>query len=173
MRSDSHLTGPISGHVYLKHGKRGASWYYRARLPHEVRKRLGPAWTGKGRPPAGQFTRKTAEAKLQEILADARRGTLAGAVKTGVKFADAAAEWLRYVDQDRKRKHSTIADYNGVLEHALNPEMLLCLSSRHWGSVFEEAVEAAGEVALEAAGCFAPCLAFLQPSFDVSDRGGV
>src|SRR6266545_4037657 len=51
--------------------------------------------------------------------------------------------------------------------------MLLCLSSRHWGSVFEEAVEAAGEVALEAAGCFAPCLAFLQPSFDVSDRGGV
>src|SRR6266511_133049 len=53
------------------------------------------------------------------------------------------------------------------------PEMLLCLSSRHWGSVFEEAVEAAGEVALEAAGCFAPCLAFLQPSFDVSDRGGV
>ncbi|SRR6266545_965309 len=122
MRSDSHLTGPISGHVYLKHGKRGASWYYRARLPHEVRKRLGPAWTGKGRPPAGQFTRKTAEAKLQEILADARRGTLAGAVKTGVKFADAAAEWLRYVDQDRKRKPSTIADYNGVLEHALNPE---------------------------------------------------
>src|SRR6266498_2986075 len=51
--------------------------------------------------------------------------------------------------------------------------MLLCLSSRHWGSVFEEAVEAAGEGALEAAGCFAPCLAFLQPSFDVSDRGGV
>jgi hypothetical protein len=32
--------------------------------------------------------------------------------------------------------------------------MLLCSSSRHWGSVFEEPVEAAGEVALEAAGCF-------------------
>jgi integrase len=122
MRSGSHLTGPISGHVYLKRGKRGASWYYRGRLPQEVRKRLGPAWSGKGRPPAGHFTRKTAEAKLQEILADARRGTLASAVQTGATFADAAAEWLRYVEQDRKRKPSTVADYRGVLEHALKPE---------------------------------------------------
>jgi integrase len=122
MRSDSHLTGPISGHVYLKSGPRGASWYYRARLPREVRKRLGPAWSGKGRPPAGYYTQKTAEAKLQEVLADARRGTLASAVTTGVTFSDAAAEWLRYVEQDRKRKPSTIADYNGVLEHALKPE---------------------------------------------------
>ena len=48
--------------------------------------------------------------------------------------------------------------------------MLLCLSSRQWRSVFEEAVEAAGEVALEAAVCFASCLAFVQASFDVRDR---
>jgi integrase len=122
MRTDSHRSGPISGHVYLKPGTRGASWYYRARLPREVRKRLGPAWAGKGRPPAGYFTRKTADAKLQEILADARRGTLTGAVETGATFADAAAEWLRYVEHDRKRKPSTVADYNGVLEHALKPE---------------------------------------------------
>ena len=122
MPSNSHLSGSISGHVYLKPGARGASWYYRARLPREVRKRLGPAWTGKGRPPAGYFTRKTAEAKLQEILADARRGTLTGAVTTGATFADAAAEWLRYVEQDRKRKPSTVADYKGVIAHALEPE---------------------------------------------------
>src|SRR2546430_12280198 len=51
--------------------------------------------------------------------------------------------------------------------------MLLCLSSRRWRSVFEEPVELAGEVALEAAGCFASCLAFLEASFDVGDRGGV
>src|SRR6266566_8097166 len=51
--------------------------------------------------------------------------------------------------------------------------MLLCLSSRLWRSVFEEAVEAAGEVALEAAGCFASGFSFLQPSFDVGDGGGV
>jgi hypothetical protein len=53
------------------------------------------------------------------------------------------------------------------------PAMLLCLSSREWRSVLEEAVEAAGEVALEAAVCFASGLAFLHPSFDVGDRRGV
>lgn len=81
------MSDPISGHVYVKNGARGASWYYRARLPREVRKKLGPAWTGKGRPPAGYFTRRTAEQALQAILTDARRGTLAGAVKTGRRSA--------------------------------------------------------------------------------------
>jgi hypothetical protein len=36
--------------------------------------------------------------------------------------------------------------------------------------VFEEAVEAAGEVALEAAVCFASGLAFLDAPLDVGDR---
>jgi hypothetical protein len=48
--------------------------------------------------------------------------------------------------------------------------MPLRLSSRRWRSVFEEAVEVAGEVALEAAVCFASCLVFLQALFDVGDR---
>ena len=51
--------------------------------------------------------------------------------------------------------------------------MLLCLSSRQWCSVFEESVEAAGEVALEAAVCLASGLALLQTPFDVGDRGGM
>src|SRR5438132_8914028 len=117
------MSEAISGHVYVKSGPRGSSWYYRARLPREVRKRLGPAWKGKGRPPAGYFTRRTAEAKLQELLADARRGTLAGAVKTGATFADASGEWLRYVEHDRKRKPSTVADCKGVVKYALDPEL--------------------------------------------------
>ena len=50
--------------------------------------------------------------------------------------------------------------------------MLLCLSSRHWW-VLEESVEVAGEVALEAAGCFAAGFAFLDSAFDVGDGGGV
>jgi hypothetical protein len=53
------------------------------------------------------------------------------------------------------------------------PVMLLCLSSRQWRSVFEEPVEVAGEVALEAAGCFAVALAFLDATVDVGDRRGV
>jgi len=39
--------------------------------------------------------------------------------------------------------------------------------------LFEEPVEAAGEVALGAAVCFASGLAFLEASFDVGDRRGV
>jgi hypothetical protein len=50
--------------------------------------------------------------------------------------------------------------------------MLLCLSSRH-GWVLEEAVEAAGEVALEAAGCFAAGFALADSALDVVDRWAV
>ena len=110
MQSKS-TAGPISGHVYLKQGKRGESWYFRARLPEEVRKRLGPAWRGKGRPPAGYFTRKTAEAKLQEILADARRGTLAGPSRPGATFADAAADGSATSSTTASGRPSTVADY--------------------------------------------------------------
>src|SRR5205085_7416494 len=49
--------------------------------------------------------------------------------------------------------------------------MLLCLSShRRW--VLEEPVEVAGEVALEAAVCFAAGFAFLQSPFHVGDCRG-
>jgi predicted component of type VI protein secretion system len=48
--------------------------------------------------------------------------------------------------------------------------MLLCKSSRLWRSVFEESVEVAGEVALEAAGRFAVALAFSDATLDVGDR---
>jgi hypothetical protein len=57
-----------------------------------VRKKIGPAWTGRGRPAAGYFTKRTAGAWLGEILDQARRGTLRGAVRTGATLADAAAE---------------------------------------------------------------------------------
>jgi hypothetical protein len=46
--------------------------------------------------------------------------------------------------------------------------MLLCLSSRRW-RVFEESVEVAGEVALEAAGGFAAALSFADSPLDVVD----
>ena len=34
----------------------------------------------------------------------ARRGTLPGMVRTGATFADAAAEWLRYIEHERKAR---------------------------------------------------------------------
>jgi hypothetical protein len=42
-------------------------------------------------------------------LDQARRGTLSGMVQTGATFADAAQEWLRYIEHDRGRKPSMVA----------------------------------------------------------------
>jgi integrase len=108
---------PISGHVFRVQGKRGTRWYAKYRLPdgRQVQKALGPAWTQRGRPPDGYFTKRTAEAWLRDVLDQAHKGTLPGMVRTGATFADAAAEWLRYVEQERGRKPSTLADYRSVV----------------------------------------------------------
>jgi integrase len=102
-----------TGHVFRREGKRGSAWYAKYRLPdgRQVQKRLGPAWTERGRPAAGYFTKRTAEGWLRDLLDEARRGTLPGMVRTGATFADAAAEWLRYVEHERACKHSTLRDY--------------------------------------------------------------
>jgi hypothetical protein len=100
----------VTGHVYVVERKRGPQWYAKYRLADgkQVQRRLGPAHSGRGRCPAGVFTERTAREALEAILTDARRGTLEGAAKTsGVTFADAAAEYLRYVREVRQRERST------------------------------------------------------------------
>jgi integrase len=106
-----------SGHVKLRKGRRGSTWYLKYRLPdgRQVQRRLGPAWGGRGRPPAGHYTRRMAEEELQEVLTDARRGELDAPITTGVTFADATAEWLRHAAQDRACKASTLTDYRLVV----------------------------------------------------------
>jgi hypothetical protein len=42
-------------------------------------------------------------------------------VRTGVTFADAAAEYLRYVEHDRGRKPSTLRGYRPMIEAHLLP----------------------------------------------------
>jgi integrase len=42
-------------------------------------------------------------------------------VRTGVTFADAAAEWLRYIEHDRKRKPSTVEGYASIVRAQLLP----------------------------------------------------
>jgi integrase len=85
------------------------------------RKKLGPAWTERGRPPAGYFTKRLAEDWLRATLDEARRGTLPGMVRTGAVFADAAAEFLRCSEVDRGCKPSTLRDYVSNLEAHLLP----------------------------------------------------
>jgi integrase len=112
-----------SGHVFRMERKRGPVWYAKYRLPdgRQVQRKLGPAWTERGRPPAGCFTKRTAETWLGDTLAEARRGTLAGMVRTGATFADAAEEFLRYVEHDRARKCTTIKTYASIIRTHLLP----------------------------------------------------
>ena len=114
---------PPSGHVFRVERARGPVWYAKYRLPdgRQVQKKIGAAWSGRGRPPAGYFTERLAEEWLREVLHEASRGTLAGQVRTGMTFADAAAEWLRYVEVDRQRKPSTVAGYEVIVRSRLLP----------------------------------------------------
>jgi hypothetical protein len=84
---------------------------------------LGAAWTGRGRPPAGYFTKRLAEDWLRDTLDQVRRGTLPGLVRTGPTVADAAAEYLRYVEHDRARKPSTVAGYRWIIDGQILPRL--------------------------------------------------
>jgi integrase len=114
---------PPSGHVFRVERTRGPVWYMKYRLPdgRQVQKKLGPAWTERGRPPAGYFTKRLAEDHLRSVLEEASRGVLPGMVRTGATFADAAAEFLRYAEHDRGCKASTLRDYRSNLEAHLLP----------------------------------------------------
>jgi integrase len=131
--------GVPSGHVFRVERKRGPVWYAKYRLPSgkQVQKKLGPAWTERGRPPAGYFTKRTAEAQLRTTLEDARRGTLQGSAETGVTFAEAATEWLRFIAEDRERKPSTLVDYRS----ALNVHLLPVFGERSIESITTEEIE--------------------------------
>jgi hypothetical protein len=109
--------------VFRVERKRGPAWYAKFRLPdgRQVQKKIGPAWTERGRPPAEFVTKRTAEAWLHDTLAEARRGTLHGMVRTGATFADAAAEFLRYIEHDRARKPETVKTYASIVRHQLLP----------------------------------------------------
>lgn len=112
-----------TGHVFRVERARGLVWYAKYRLPdgRQVQRKVGPAWSERGRPPAGYFTTRLAEAWLRDVLDQARRGTLASSVRTGATFADAAAEWLRYIEHDRGRKPSTVEGYRSIVRSELLP----------------------------------------------------
>ena len=108
----------ISGHVFKREGKRGAVWYAKYRLPdgRQVQTRIGPHWSDrKQKPPAGNHTKATAQAWLDDTLAKARRGDLPGMVRTGATFAVACDDWLDY-KRDRKVKLSTQIDYEHMVD---------------------------------------------------------
>ena len=120
----AELMARVTGHISLRDRQDGAVWYLKFRLAdgRQVQRKLGPAWQEKGRPPAGYFTKRTAEEALAEILTDARRGTLADSrARSGRTFGDACVDWLRYVEHDKQRAPSTLQDYRNVVRCYLLP----------------------------------------------------
>jgi integrase len=114
---------PPSGQVFRVERERGPAWYAKYRLPdgRQVQKRIGPAWSERGRPPAGYYTKRQAEEWLRELLDQARRGKLPGMVRTGTTVAQAAEEYLRYIEHDRGRKPSTVRGYRWVVKAWIAP----------------------------------------------------
>ncbi|MGO9751987.1 MAG: tyrosine-type recombinase/integrase [Solirubrobacteraceae bacterium] len=114
-----------SGQVLVVERKRGAVWYAQYRDPSggQHRKLIGPVWTGRGRPPEGHYTKRGAEDWLRDRqLEDAQRAATAPAnARTGTTFAEAAEEYLRYAEQDRGCKPSTIRGYRSQLNAHLLP----------------------------------------------------
>lgn len=112
--------------MFLRERASGDRWMVKWRDAAGQHQRvLGKVWTGRGKPAGGYLTKRTAQHALDEILADARRGQLLPPLRPsgGVSFADAAAEWLRYVEHDRRRRPSTVRDYRIVVDRVLVPAL--------------------------------------------------
>ena len=131
-------TARVSGHVWLYEGKRKHIWCARWRDQNGGRHedRLGPAWEGKGPPPPGFFRRREAEAKLNDILAQARRGSQRQQ-RTGVTFADVAEDWYERGKFERDWSASTRVDYRSVLD----AHLLKAFGARRIESITSEQIE--------------------------------
>jgi integrase len=121
-----------SGFVFRLEKTRGASWWAKYRLPDgtQVKRKIGPAWAGRGRPAEGHFTKRLAEDWLRDRLEELRRTDVAvsaaapppgAAVAVSVTFAEAAAEYLRFAEQDRGCKPSTVRGYRNAIKVHLLP----------------------------------------------------
>jgi len=80
---------PPSGHVFRVNRSHGPVWYAEYRLPdgRQVQRKFGPACTERGRPAAGYFTKRSAEAWLARgglgARPSARLGTRRGPIPDG------------------------------------------------------------------------------------------
>jgi integrase len=112
--------GSVSGHVFRVDRKSGPVWYAKYRLAdgRQIQKKIGPAWRERGRPANGFFSKRTAEAWLAEVLRQAGAGLI---VRTDVLFDEAAREWLRYAEEDRACKPTTMRDYKNTIERRMLP----------------------------------------------------
>lgn len=112
----------VTGSLDLRRGKRGDVFHAKLRVDGKARmKKIGPAWTERGKPPPGHFTKRQAKARLEELKVDLSREA-GPAGESGATFKDAAAEFLRYVAEVRQIDAGTVRDYRGVIDGYLVAE---------------------------------------------------
>jgi integrase len=117
-------TDYLSGSVFPRKLARGTVWYARVRVGQkDTKKRIGPAWTKRRACPPGYFTQSSAERWLREYLSDIGRGLRVEQQTTGATWEDACREWLRWTEDDRKRKPSTVRDYELTINANLIPDI--------------------------------------------------
>jgi integrase len=113
-----------SGSVFEVERKRGTVYYAKYRVPsgRQVKKLIGPAWKQRGTPPpAGYFTKRMADEWLLIRLKEIQLGLVGGLVETGTTFKEAAYEYLRYSEEDRGCKPTTVRSYRSAIETHLIP----------------------------------------------------
>jgi integrase len=110
-----------TGHVEIRDRGGGPVFYAKLKLPGgtQPRRRLGRVWAKRTQPPAGYLTRRQAEARLDAILVG--DDPLVNVAPSHVTFKDACDERIRYLEHDRQRKRSTLADYRNVVRNDLIP----------------------------------------------------
>ena len=116
-------TGKATGYVRTIQRASGPVYYAHIRTAdgRRLQPKLGPAWSKRSRPPKGYLTPAQAEARLAVILAGENPAVVV-APSSGANFRHAAIEWLRYVEHDRGREHSTVQGYRRAVEHRLIPK---------------------------------------------------
>jgi integrase len=119
---DPTYSRSVSGHVKLRRGKRRSTWYAKWRDAHgeQFERKLGLHWEEKGPPPAGYLREKDAQAQLQAILTDARRGA-SEQRRVAVTFDVVADEWIAWGIRERDWKPSSLSDYRSALNAHLLP----------------------------------------------------
>lgn len=111
----------VSGHVFKRDGKLRPVWIAKWRdAAGQHKKVLGRHWSGKGEPPTGHLRQRDAEAQLEAILTDARRG-IVEQLRTGVTFDVVADEWIAWGIRERDWKPSSLSDYRSILNAHLLP----------------------------------------------------
>ena len=121
----SRNDGRATGFVRIVERADGEVFYAQIRTAdgRRLQRRLGRVWAKRSRPPKDHLTRAQAEARLQEML-DGKDASVPVEVPPEAMptFGQAGREWLAYIENDRKRRRSTVQDYRRELERVLVPE---------------------------------------------------